>query len=712
MGDLTVAPTQVEFEEAQASESGAPFDWQYRKRYTLPQNWKPKLGWRELVKALATAIKRHADGNPQELKSYYEKISAAVRRSLEEWYLSDERYDEWTKESEIARQHYHSRRAEALENRRIAEEDGEVEDTFYDDCGYEESASDTPASESDALSGSSDASRDAWLNRRMNESEDNTLGDWIDMCFPEGDYSWFLQDIIHGELEIEEEFFDGMFLSESAQVLYQKHGIDADLAKLIIGACWFANDWTFENLDELNYPSFLVSGWIRMLKKLDKEEDRVALDIRNAISRAQQARERQMSVGSTERAQKAIYNESFRARDLSAMQQSWSVFTRLMRAAIQNRSADGLDMSSLSTGKVQRVVDRATERLPYYRYTVHLAPRTKWLVYKDQHTRAFAHMNLRTALKDLKTIGVQLESFRVGKDLEKRNILVPLLFLVASNSREELRFEGVPLPRQDGVSAVKSFDGPSDEYSIQANKDILAGQKLKGDPPKAWEPRADRLHHSERALLQFLRSKPVQQEIVKNFLAKSHENLAVHTAALLLYSTNSVCTECAATLLGALEDRTDRSVVSELKKAFQDNKIEVKDDFRIQVIVEASVNYAPDAHDHTDTYSTDVTGEAKSIVLQFVTGRRTYDSSSGSTLYADYDNQCFISGNAVLNLSPRPSPITQVTPALTIAEDFAAMSVLPQEPPRELTEAENVSGLAEKEPEHRDDDQATRSKSL
>jgi hypothetical protein len=290
------------------------------------------------------------------------------------------------------------------------------------------------------------------------------------------------------------------------------------------------------------------------------------------------------------------------------MQKAWYIFSQEQKIYIAAQQKDYTSKASIksfetATNKVLEKVDK--EFLSIF------PAELKTIFYSSKNSKEAPTLDVETEFKQLATLGQTIKSkmVEIGKTtLTSTNVVVAeLLFVVSSEPYEKGKthdktFIKVPimfdsdtklLSRDTTDGVVKSDSG----YKKQIKSDHAAAKKLK--LPVKSEVKDGTLkqlfYHSERVLLAALRDEAIVTKIVDDLVSKIAELRAymelckVYGAALILYSTNSVCDNCVYSLITNQNKvhnlNTVQSIFHKLLTEHENLTLSAKHEFKIITLV-------------------------------------------------------------------------------------------------------------------------------
>lgn len=389
-------------------------------------------------------------------------------------------------------------------------------------------------------------------------------------------YSWLLNEDIEGSLSASEDF---------ASRIHGKMGVPEELIANILGGLWFDYDWEEFELDE---PQFLQKTYIKTLK--DLQEGKRATDVReNLLKRIRNLftfNPHDFNSPLKEMHQK--YLEFNKRKNWLGALIEWSLYSTYRK--VFSTPSKRSKIKSYTTAVPALPVFQNFNREEYLlsrlnaAYIRAHAEYTKVYPHLDTKKIVFgppcanrAELDIQKALGEIRGVGKFLEPSR-KKGTE--NVFVPHLYFIVSSKPNQVspsdgqQFFHVPLsfdglPRQPLTRAPEDvvFEGVSDHsYFKRVKTDVVAGRVLQGKGKEEAEAeiselingakvcRDQKLVHSERGVAYALRQPTNVKKICKDFanLLKTSCGTGlytVHGAAMLGYSTNTVCPCCTPTLI-------------------------------------------------------------------------------------------------------------------------------------------------------------------
>lgn len=490
-----------------------------------------------------------------------------------------------------------------------------------------------------------------------NESEENTYPTTLEAL----KFAYKFKDSSHLNLEditiqytnkerlTAEEFMSSLH-QETNDKVQESIGIPREALDNIFGGFWFYYDWEEFEIDD---PDFIQKTYIKTLNDMKKGETAPKVKKR-LLGRIQELFSfNQHDFQTPLKDIRERYNEYNKKKDWLGALVEWSVYStyRKVFANPAKRSEINHYETTVPTLPVFQSFNseeyllrrlREAHTRAHAKYTkVYPHPDTKKIVFGPPHPNR-AELDLQKALGEVRGVGNFLERHR-NAGTKNANVFVPELYFTVSLKPNQtspsdgqqffhvpLSFEG--LPRRPLTRAVTDgvFAGVTEnEYFRRVKTDVVNGKVLQGKNKEESEAeisnlingakisRDQLLIHSERGVIHSLRQPANIKKICRDFANLLMTSCGkgvytVHGAAMLAYSTNTVCPCCTPTLI-ALQNSHEEGgflnlLVQELNKlkgditfntAGYNVKSEVMDwtQFRLNTFVTAKINFDSEADD-------------------------------------------------------------------------------------------------------------------
>lgn len=452
-------------------------------------------------------------------------------------------------------------------------------------------------------------------------------------------YSWLLNEAIEGSLSASEEF---------ASLVYERVGAPQDLIANIFGGLWFDYDWEEFEIDE---PQFLQKTYVKTLT--DLLEGRRATDVKeNLLKRIRTLFT--FNQDDFNSPLKGIHDKYLAFNEhknwLGALIE-WSVYSTYRK--VFTNPAKKSPIKSYSTAdrvlpvlqafnKEEYLLKRLNDayRRAHAEYTkVYPHPDTKKIVFGPPHPNR-AELDIQKALGEIRGVGKFLEPSR-KKGTE--NVFVPKLYFIVSAKPNQvlpsdgqqffhvpLKFDGLPRRPLTRANADGVFAGVKDrDYFARVKTDVVTGKVIQGKGKDAAAAeiselingasvsRNQKLVHSERGVVHALRQRANVKKICEDFanLLKTSSGMGlytVHGAAMLSYSTNTVCPCCTPTLIALQNSHESGGFLNLLVQELNGLQGPVRfntigynfksgmtdwTQFRLNTFVTAKINFDSEAHD-------------------------------------------------------------------------------------------------------------------
>ncbi|MGN6670564.1 MAG: hypothetical protein ACTHJ4_03410, partial [Candidatus Nucleicultricaceae bacterium] len=294
-------------------------------------------------------------------------------------------------------------------------------------------------------------------------------------------------------------------------------------------------------------------------------------------------------------------------------------------------------------------MSKALRRAQKYYTKVYPREETLKIIFGPPHPGR-AELNMSEELQMLKRVGRAYDLSR-PRSASAANVFVPMLYFITSRAAIDCHdvdtpkcFVRVPLVLSEEKRAVTrketglvfKGDHANDEYYFeQAKKDVVRGKILQSGPSSELQAtqkiseiiqnvgvnRDSLLVHSERVLIEALRDDEYVRQIVGSLAQKMLETGAgsygVYGVVMLAYSTNTVCRQCAPSLVALQNSGEEEGGFLQLlvrhlvAQNFNDISFNVSGydrqtstmdwgKFYLNTIVTARTNFDEQAHDLTE----------------------------------------------------------------------------------------------------------------
>jgi len=649
-------------ENSNSSISSNPFKWQISKQYEKLLNHFEAISEEEfkgIISRIKSEIHRIYQSEPEVFNESHKAMLSMMHETLKNHAYENVASREAFEDNAMSFEDVQSNYDTSSESGDDAWRNNYMRGHYRDDTSSEKSAEDM----------STGYFSDSWVDHDSeSESEDEKYMRWRDdvlqdfgdlddvknlisqfMDGPEG-YSWLVNEYIEGTLEFSNDLIEKIDAS--------KIGHPKEIISSALGALWFYLDWEQHDLyDELYIPKTFFSTLDKLKEGIIEDESKGMKDL--LLDKLLKFKDQEISDARFHNLE-TKFNEAHAEQNNIEMQRLWSIYSKYRQVArsqgirAEMDSDDDVSFSSVSTNVeslnksayLRKKLDKAIERADNY-YNMKFYPHsdTSKIVYSSKKPSKVAKLNLVEAMTKVEKIGWELDKHKPGS----QNVFVPSLFFVISDRPHEKggdhkrEFIEVPLDLDysSRLLSKNSADGifvgekAGDQYfNNRAKSDIKAGTLLSSSSltPTQVDQRVDcifrgvsqqGINHSERVLFEALRSPQNVQRIVAilrnkikmRFGTGEGGQFKIYTTLLIAYSTNSVCGNCAPSIIAmqngfkddflgllfdALNTQSDGQVNFRIR-GFNpiQNRIDLGK-FKVQTIVTAKVNFESQAHDLVD----------------------------------------------------------------------------------------------------------------